>query len=848
MKAKDIKQGHHYETKIGGKLTVVKVDRINEEREPTLGTNRSRKTGKMTFEVTNLSTGRKTTFRSAAKFRREATPGSLVMEHENKRIKRLQEQVAEKVIRPTIDKLVEQGVLPKPTGEVKIEYPNVPFAEREARPPAKSSSDTPGSTARSSRSTPPSSGTQSTARTTAAGVNIAQPHGSRENPGSSDEIESTENSSSEATESSPARPLTHQQVKAIFDAVDKTELLKKVRSTNDPTPLSLQQCQEVVMSEQEEVLKIMRETRGKPELRDKKLRELANRHNRGGRRSQTNTLSAPDEASSHHTGLTSETSPLTLPSSPADADVEPAGKESTTATDPASQQPQLTPTREKDAPVVENLKETLQRAINQVTETIPEAAGLQGDQPQAFIDLTTKISDGKRVVVLCGFAGTGKTVLLTRIARWAKRQKYDVKIAAPTHKAASVISQKLASSGPGGTDIEVRTIHSMLGLRLEPDYESDSGGHILTAQDSKSKVKTGLVICDEASMVGEVLKDHIEKSSSDIIWVFVGDLAQLPPVGESISELLDEPDAVLENVLRQAQGSEILNLATRIRKGDMSMKHKKGKDVFEVADAEQLFQAALTKFRDPAYQKDPSFARMLVFKNARRQAINARMRDLLVGSQQPYEPGEWLVMYQQFAPEKSRLNLMAEEAKKFPKGDRRRGPAWKRFFDYQRQLGESVSMLHVSEEVRVVAVSERDVDIDDYTFGVWSLTVRTKDDQEYVLPVLKDEERERHSKALATIMAKAQEYRAERDECPKGSPDWIDWDEKRKKEWGRYFGMESTFAQVDYCYCMTTHKSQGSTFDHVFVDVPDLMSSGGMQQRILYTSVTRPAKSLTFYK
>jgi exodeoxyribonuclease-5 len=59
--------------------------------------------------------------------------------------------------------------------------------------------------------------------------------------------------------------------------------------------------------------------------------------------------------------------------------------------------------------------------------------------------------------------------------------------------------------------------------------------------------------------------------------------------------------------------------------------------------------------------------------------------------------------------------------------------------------------------------------------------------------------------------------------------------------------LEETFAQVDYAYAMTVHKSQGSTFDHVLVDVPDLMTSGGMQARILYTAVTRPAKSLTFY-
>jgi hypothetical protein len=38
------------------------------------------------------------------------------------------------------------------------------------------------------------------------------------------------------------------------------------------------------------------------------------------------------------------------------------------------------------------------------------------------------------------------------------------------------------------------------------------------------------------------------------------------------------------------------------------------------------------------------------------------------------------------------------------------------------------------------------------------------------------------------------------------------------------------------------------TFDHGLIDIPDLMTSGGMRQRITYTAVTRFAKSVTYYK
>lgn len=77
MKAKDIRQGSIYEAKVSGKLTRVRVDRIESVVVPrygwrALGNNGRRNSTQ--YHVTNLRTGRKTVFRSAAKFRREVQP------------------------------------------------------------------------------------------------------------------------------------------------------------------------------------------------------------------------------------------------------------------------------------------------------------------------------------------------------------------------------------------------------------------------------------------------------------------------------------------------------------------------------------------------------------------------------------------------------------------------------------------------------------------------------------------------------------------------------------------------------------------------------------------------------
>jgi hypothetical protein len=63
MKAKYIQQGEKYLAKVSGRIVTVRVDNITENFE-----------GKARYNVTNLSTGRRTQFRSAQRFRCVARP------------------------------------------------------------------------------------------------------------------------------------------------------------------------------------------------------------------------------------------------------------------------------------------------------------------------------------------------------------------------------------------------------------------------------------------------------------------------------------------------------------------------------------------------------------------------------------------------------------------------------------------------------------------------------------------------------------------------------------------------------------------------------------------------------
>jgi hypothetical protein len=80
MKAKEIEVGKCYVAKVSNKLTTVRVDgvrTVSGHRYPAYS-GRASTPDKTVYDVTNLATGRKTTFRSAMKFRR-AVAGSFAL-------------------------------------------------------------------------------------------------------------------------------------------------------------------------------------------------------------------------------------------------------------------------------------------------------------------------------------------------------------------------------------------------------------------------------------------------------------------------------------------------------------------------------------------------------------------------------------------------------------------------------------------------------------------------------------------------------------------------------------------------------------------------------------------------
>lgn len=190
----------------------------------------------------------------------------------------------------------------------------------------------------------------------------------------------------------------------------------------------------------------------------------------------------------------------------------------------------------------------------------------------AFIVNETS-EDNRDCFLLRGYAGTGKTTLISSLIGVLPRFGYKSVLLAPTGRAAKVMSNYAKKSA--------QTIHKKIYRQV-----NDPGSGSLHFQRQKNYHEDTLFIVDEASMIADeadfggkgLLTDLIEfvfESKGNKL-MLVGDTAQLPPVGRDISPALDADfvarsfnmsvyEQELTEVMRQEESSGILANATDLR-------------------------------------------------------------------------------------------------------------------------------------------------------------------------------------------------------------------------------------------------------------------------------------------
>ena len=267
-------------------------------------------------------------------------------------------------------------------------------------------------------------------------------------------------------------------------------------------------------------------------------------------------------------------------------------------------------------------------------------------------------NDNNEIFVLKGFAGTGKTTLISTIVNNLPEINKKYVLLAPTGRAAKVIANY--SNKPA------YTIHK----KIYFPKKGSGGGVSFTLQQNKHK--NTLFIVDEASMIsdvnsesklyenGSLLDDLISYiySGTNCKMLLLGDTAQLPPVNSDISPALDIDSLglhynkeikhiELDEVMRQEENSGILNNATELRAilnepfFDTFKFNLKGfKDIIRLTDGFDIQDAIHSAYGNYSIE-DTAF---IVRSNKRANQYNQQIRTKILDKENELSTGDFLMV------------------------------------------------------------------------------------------------------------------------------------------------------------------------------------------------------------
>ena len=173
----------------------------------------------------------------------------------------------------------------------------------------------------------------------------------------------------------------------------------------------------------------------------------------------------------------------------------------------------------------------------------------------------------KRVVVITGGPGVGKTTLVSSILMILCAKNVKCLLCAPTGRAAKRLTET--------TGMDAKTIHRLLEIDPATGRFGRNEAHPLSC---------GLLVVDETSMVDVPLMHSLLRAVPNHAGlILVGDVDQLPSVGPgtALHDLIESgvaPTVRLTEVFRQAANSQIITNAHRIRRGQMPDVRGAGRD------------------------------------------------------------------------------------------------------------------------------------------------------------------------------------------------------------------------------------------------------------------------------
>ena len=436
------------------------------------------------------------------------------------------------------------------------------------------------------------------------------------------------------------------------------------------------------------------------------------------------------------------------------------------------------------------LKKASSKKIKESNITLAE------EQIKALERMKDFLNTEEPVLVLQGYAGTGKTSILNEYIRFLQLNQEDFILCAPTHKAKLVIEEV--------TGEEAITVHKLLSLAPNIEIFNLDYRDLKFRCDGFGEIPdNGIVIIDEASMINDeiykLLLDMCNQFGTKLL--FIGDKAQIQPVcSKSTSLVFNCPNIItLTQIHRQADTNGLLPLLFKLRERPLkqfqSIEAPEG-SLFIYDQAKDFMFKSIDFFRQAVKKQDINEVKLIAYTNARVQGFNQCMRKILWESNvvNEYNQFEFLTGYENFEYNGTKFyNSLDYIIVDTPKRVERHIPHFMTLPGYELELYDTVY-----KKLLTVFILERNINKD----YIDSLASTIENFRISAIEAQRNRNRTKASLLWKKYFSMIKSFATPKD---------IMWDNRVIKK--------KTF---DYGYASTVHKLQGSSLKTVFIDMANI--------------------------
>jgi exodeoxyribonuclease-5 len=423
--------------------------------------------------------------------------------------------------------------------------------------------------------------------------------------------------------------------------------------------------------------------------------------------------------------------------------------------------------------------------------------------------LAPNLSDENNFYTLIGYAGTGKTTIVKEIL--ANIGGLKIVVSAPTHAAKKIIAKKTEKPG--------ETIQKILGLR--PNIELDNFNPNKPIFDPKAEPTIGnydVVIIDEASMINRHAFKMITQLALDYNTkvLFIGDDAQLPPVKEVKSPVFLEivnvsslsiierqkdgnPNNIIIDIARNDVINQTNNLVSYLQKNPIAF--NENGEGYALYDKSQFYYKSLEYYFNSEFQVNTDYVKTITWSNSAVGVLNNFYRKKLY-------------------PEAKELITIGDLVKGYRNVSKETAQA-----PYFMPLIEN-SEEYLVKKVNIVTKTYLKIPL---------LVYETTLDNDKVLDILHPDSYERYSEEITNRLIKAKTTRNWKQ--------YYDFHDKIVLISNCYDSMGEvlTAKHIDYGYASTVHKTQGSTYKNVCINLDELLKNPNPVERrkLIYVALSR---------